>query len=436
MLRVLERGPASGPELQAHLGVSQPTLSRLVGRVRRVLPFGRARRRRYALRRPIGSLRGALPVFEVMPTGEVREAFGLQPIAPDRFVVEGPGLRATVFDDLPWFLQDLRPAGFLGRTVTRSLPPGWLPRDLRMWSAEHTLEYAARFGWNLPGAFLVGEDSVQLRGDHLDAPPDVVVASERDETYGARAASVLAHGDAGSSAAGEQPKFLATRRDATHDVPVLVKFSPRRDHPASIRTADLLVAEHLALEVLRSVGHPAAASTLVESDERMFLEVERFDRAPGGGRRSTVTLQFVDAEFVGSDLSRWSTSTAELAQLGLIDAETHRRTRFREQFGDWIANTDQHFGNLAFHLDGVKIVGLTPAYDVNPAAYVPIRGDVPEIDPAVRVARPSNRDIASEARVAAIELWRRVSTDDRVSTAFRAIARERITRLERLRVDP
>lgn len=440
LLRILEGGPQVAPDLQERLGISQPSLSRLIKRLpRRVVAFGRARLRRYGVRRPLGSLTTPLPGYEVRPDGSIVEAFVIDAIAPSGFVVEWTKGPAHIYEDLPWFLQELRPAGFLGRLVPRSLPVDWLPDDIRRWTAVHVIEYAVRYGWNLPGAFLLGETVVQRRGDYLVDPPDRVDADRRAEMYAERAAAALQAGDAGSAAAGEQPKFLATVAENGQLTPVIVKFSPPCDHPANQRIADLLVAEHLALETLREAGHNAARSRIFEAANRVFLEVERFDRTPEGGRRSIATLQYVDAAFVSETFrgangrGPSAASTGRLHAQSLIDAATHREARFREQFGEWIANPDQPFDNLAFELDGLDLERLTPAYDVNPAAYAPVRGEIPTIEPATRIALPSNADVAAEAHAAAMTFWQAVEADPRISAHFRRLADPRIARLARIK---
>ena len=105
----------------------------------------------------------------------------------------------------------------------------------------------------------------------------------------------------GSSAGGEQPKFCCVTQGRS----VIVKFSSGGDSLVDQRTRDLLLCEHLALEVLRQAGLPAARTQLFLREGRVFLESERFDRcspwageAPGAappGRRASgpCALSFV-----------------------------------------------------------------------------------------------------------------------------------------------
>jgi hypothetical protein len=76
--------------------------------------------------------------------------------------------------------------------------------------------------------------------------------------------------------------------------------------------ADLLVAEHLALELLAAHGYAAARSAIVTGGERVFLEVERFDRVGAHGRVGYVSLRALDADF-GAAPTSWSGSLTAVA---------------------------------------------------------------------------------------------------------------------------
>ena len=72
---------------------------------------------------------------------------------------------------------------------------------------------------------------------------------------------------------------------------MIVKFSGSGGSPAVPRWSDLLVCEHLALQMLAAQpGHPAAPSRIVQHAGPTFLENERFDRHGDFGRSSVVTL--------------------------------------------------------------------------------------------------------------------------------------------------
>ena len=80
---------------------------------------------------------------------------------------------------------------------------------------------------------------------------------------------------------------------------MLVKFAQPGADEAAERWSDLLVCEHLALQVLTEAGMDAACSTLLQTDTHTFLELERFDRTPDVlGRRRFVSLLSLSSAFL------------------------------------------------------------------------------------------------------------------------------------------
>ncbi|MFO0749914.1 MAG: type II toxin-antitoxin system HipA family toxin YjjJ [Myxococcota bacterium] len=435
LTRELRRGPAAAPDLARALGVSQPTFSRLVARDggQGVLVTGRARATRYAARRRIERVGDRAPLFAIDEAGAPRRLAVLHAIEPRGFFVEAldADVAGGFFDDLPWFLHDLRPSGFLGRLVPRLHPELPVPREIGLWSGDHALMYLAAHGADAIGELVVGDDALGQALEHVRAAaPEasdlgLVPRSKRGARYARLAEAALASGLPGSSAAGEQPKFLAVREPG---VAVLVKFSPALDGgDVATRTADLLVAEHLAHEVVRAAGHDAATSELALGGGRLFLEVERFDRvalADGGfGRRGVLSFAAADSEHVGH-LESWVDTARALIAGRLVDAAIEPAVRWRAAFGRLIANSDMHHGNAAFLARGTRLLGLAPVYDMLPMAYAPRGGNV--LTPAFAVRAPSGADLDvwPSARAAAEALWRKVAEHRLVSEGFRAIARD------------
>lgn len=428
-------GTATAKELCAELGVSQPTFSRyakIVGN--ELLALGRSRSRRYAWRRDIAGVPSPIPVFSIAAPGqETTKIADLFPIQPDGFWVQRyDGESSGPYDDLPYFLHDLRPAGFLGRLIPRQHPELGFPPDVRLWSADHTLRYLTTFGYNHVGALIVGEAALQQYLRFAIEPPDAILRAERSFAYPQAATGTLALGPAGSSAAGEQPKFLATRRDDAGCVPVLVKFSPPRDNAANRRVADLLIAEHLALLTLRELGYPAARTELLESDDRVFLEVERFDRIGPQHRRGTISLEALDAEFVGSVLPDWTSMVRALAADGVVPQHAVLATSRLQYFGELIANSDMHRGNLSFTTDGTTVTGLAPAYDMTPMAYAPRAGELVPVPFSPPAPGPQHSPFAEDVLKAAARFWERVSEHPGVATAFQDTARDHAARVRKL----
>lgn len=437
-LRALRRA-LSNPEgtpasaLCAALRISQPTLSRLLRRAgAEVLTFGRARSTRYALRRQIEGVQSPLPIYEV-GANSARHIADLHGVAPEGYYLESrvDDVESRCYPDLPWFLHDLRPAGFLGRQLPVRHPELALPADVRLWSGDHALRFLSRHGWDGVGALIVGSEAcARFLAERL-SPPAGVSLKHRAQVYEQRAEVALIVGPAGSSAGGEQPKFLANRDDGDRLVPVLVKFSPPGDDPVSRRRAELLIAEHHALRTLADFGRSAASSELIFGPHRVFLELERFDRVSSGGRIGLVSLFAVDAEFVGR-LGAWSETSQALWRDGLISEADHRGVRWLERFGQLIANDDMHPANLSFRLSGTRIVGLAPAYDMLPMAYFPASGELRRPPFSPPLPSPDDADIAAEVVTAAMQFWGRVAGDGRVGDDFRAIAETNLGRVGEL----
>jgi hypothetical protein len=416
-------GPATGADAAKQLGVSQPVFSRLVGSLRdQVLVIGRARATRYAVRRSIDTIGGRVTVYEIDDSGSSRRAAALHCVSPDAFYVESlcEDMSSELFSDLPYFLDGMRPAGFLGRGIKALHPELDLPGDVRLWSADHTLKYLARYGWNMPGSFVVGDEAFALFLNNAQAPPDAVEAKQRRRRYPQMADQALA-GSVGSSAGGEHPKFLASRLPGP--VSVLVKFSPPMENEVARRIADLLVCELIAHRVMAEHGQMAPPSETLLAANRLFLEVERFDRVGPGGRRGVISLLALDAQFVGR-MKSWSDSAAELARMRIIDADALEATRWRELFGALIGNTDMHPANLSFLASGARVLGIAPCYDMLPMLYSPQHGHVmaPEFRPPAPLPDHSGHwDAVSRA---AADFWEEAGSHALISDDFRAIACE------------
>lgn len=424
LLTVLaRRGPCSAVELTRELEISQPTLSRLLATVAdRVLFLGRTRNRRYALARDIPAVRQPVAVFEVRRAGEPILRIGELHAAGDRAFAFESGGKLQFFDDLPWFLNNARPSGFLGRLVPRRHPELGLPADIRFWSGDHVVQFASRYGWDLPGAFIIGDDACALFISESAVPSNLIDANDRAVRYPAVVSDLLSFGTAGSSAAGEQPKFLATIRDGETMKPVLVKYSSPIDNAAGRRIADLLIAEQVALETLGAAGFAVPQCSLSSFGQRVFLEIVRFDRLGQLNRVGLVSLDVLDAEFAGTDMISWSASAGVLASRGVIPATALPRIRWLETFGRFIANTDMHLGNLSFLMDRTRVIDLAPVYDMLPMHYYPIGDETPVREFKPHLPRPEMSDVARPALNAAIEYWSRLASDLRISDGFRNIA--------------
>ena len=426
-LQALRRNASvlTSADLQRLLGVSQPTVSRALApliRSGQVQKVGAARSQRYVLARQVPGVGSTVPVMCVDTQGRPAPFARMVALAGGAFWVDEAAGVSARHDGLPWFLNDMRPQGFMGRTFAHAHPELQLGHDPRHWSDDDVLRAMALYGDDLPGNLIVGEAAF-ARFHTLPARASQA-ASAAD--YPRLAEQAMQGTHPGSSAGGEQPKFCTT----TAGRPVIVKFSPAGDAPADQRTRDLLVCEHLALHTLAQAGLPAARTQLFMGAGRVFLESERFDRTPvthpgaQAGRIGMVSLQVYNAEYVG-DIDNWAATAQRMAERQLLRPTDARTLRLLEAYGQLIANTDRHYGNISLVLDGDDWA-LSPTYDMLPMLYAPVGGELVARDFTQRALQPSAATLSewAQAQALAHRFWQAVAQDARVSAPFRAIAQE------------
>ena len=426
ILQVLRQrgGVASSNDLQAALNTSQPSMSRALvplvqsGQVQKV---GAARSRRYVLPRHVERVGREVPIMRVDAAGRA------SPIARmvlleggDVWVDEADGVSQR-HSGLPWFLYDMRPQGFMGRTFAQSHPELQLGSDPSRWTDDDMLRALVLYGDDLPGNLIVGEAAFQRF--HSLAERASQAASFED--YPQLAECAMQGSAGGSSAGGEQPKFCTV----TAGRAVLVKFSPPGDSLPSQRLRDLLVCEHLAIQTLDTAGIPAAKTQIFMNAGRVFLESERFDRTATGqtiGRIGMVSLSVYDAEYVGQE-ENWAATADRMATRGLLSAKDAAHLKFLEAYGRLIANTDRHYGNISLLLHGSKNGGdwaLSPTYDMLPMWYAPVGGELVARDFSARPLQPTAATLPEwpRAKALAVLFWQTAAKDPRISIEFRAIA--------------
>jgi hypothetical protein len=210
LLTALRRhnGHASSPELQAQLGVSQPTVSRLLAPLLasgQVVKVGAARAQRYLLPRDVPGVGRQVLIHQVQPDGEL-QCFGtLHPLVGGGFWMEEIDKahgQSAFHPSLPWFLMDTRPQGFLGRAFAQAHAELALPPYLAHWTDDHILLALVRAGEDLPGNLLFGSASLDR---YLALPPSRSCAptvSDPAQDYPRLALQALGSAAPGSSAGG------------------------------------------------------------------------------------------------------------------------------------------------------------------------------------------------------------------------------------------
>jgi hypothetical protein len=402
----LDRARAS--ELALQLGVSQPTVSRLLTAAgTRVCRMGAGRAARYALTRSLFTLGTRLPLHRVDAEGIVHRHGVLHLLARGHHWLELETGTGAYFEGLPPFAADMSPQGYLGRSFTTRYPElVELPQRITDWNDDHRLLALALRGEDCTGDLILGEESVNRFLAHPSP-------SAQRSDYPELARSSMS-GQAGSSAGGEQPKF-ATSSEGRH---VLVKFSGADEGAASRRWSDLLVCESLALAAVHAAGIPAATAHTLFIDGRRFLEVERFDRVGRLGRRPLLSLGAIDDEYFGHR-DNWTKAAQRLLAAGRIDAEDARGIRWLDVFGQLIGNTDRHFGNISFFVEDSGRFRLAPAYDMLPMVFAPVGADVIErpFEPAPPTA--DTLDVWADAARHALSYWSQLIQSTELSIEFR-----------------
>lgn len=424
--RLLSHGVRTAHEITSAMAISQPTLSRLVRSAPELFTNFRIsgeRTPKYGLLRALPSaLNARQSVYQVLGDGAI------EPFAQMEFLSGGATLelsdrRNRLYDGLPPYMNFASPSGFLGRQVARSAALGMLfPANLRDWSEEHRIAFLFARGFNLPGNLIYGDASLQREMEFRQLAP--VTSDQKLEAFEGMA-NQLKDASYGSSAGGEQPKFLSFTQDTGH---VIVKFAKQGS-----RMADLLVLEHLALASLDVALVPAAQTELLTSENYVFLEVRRFDRIGAFGRVGMLSAGAIDDEWFGRR-DTWSEFAVRCEQAKLLSAEEASRIHVMAAFSELIGNGDRHFENISLLADERgRFSRVAPAYDILPMRYATVGGgvdpDLLPITPRVGTigARPAVWDRAFRA---AEVFWARVIRNESpvpIPVAFRELAKANLT---------
>lgn len=435
LLTILADGASSSSVLAEALGISQPTLSRLINpliQAERVLKIGATRGARYALRREIRGAGSAWPLFRIDRTGASHAVGTLYALAAGQFyfsTLANEDFRPSELSTgLPYFLQDQRPGGFLGRGVPRRYPELSLPQRTTDWTDDHYLLYLTRHGSDPLSDLVLGEAALT---EYLSSIARRQPIRNRAVEFPKLLRVAIEGGLPGSSAHGEHPKFAALVGDNSGIRHVLVKFSPPLTSPIGQRWSDLLLAEHIAHVVLASDGIAACRSQIHRFDDHTHLVIDRFDRSGSDGRSGVTSLFAIDLNHYGQ-LDNWIAAATRLFNDRMIDAATLERVRLLATFGALIGNTDRHFGNLAFFDSYDGTFALTPAYDMLPMLFAPEHNQI--IARTFVPAHPTADTMACyrRARRLAEQYWRTVAGDTRISADFRRIGTECLAALEAL----
>jgi len=405
--RALAAGPRTATQLTGALEISQPTLSRAIQALSQTVSSFRLAGKRaplYAALRqlPMG-LNPRQSIYRFLGEGQIRPFANIEFLAGGA-TLERAGNASTLYEGLPPYMAFAAPSGFLGRQLAHEAASSHLfPASLKDWNDEHRVAYLFTQGLNLPGNLVFGDIPLQKEMELRAAAP--IPAAGKLAHY-VEMASALKAAAYGSSAGGEQPKFLSLTQDTGH---VIVKFAKLRS-----RMAKLLPLEHLALRALGEVGVPAASTQLLAAGDYVFLEVVRSDRVGLTGRIGMLSAGSVDDEFFGMRDS-WPEFAARCEQAKFLSAGDARHITTMAAFSELIGNTDRHFENISLLIDeDGEYKGIAPAYDILPMRYASIGGgmdpDLTPIEPKIGTVGPVP-EIWERAAQAAERFWLSVQTE-------------------------
>jgi hypothetical protein len=420
VLQFLQRGSANSKQIQLATGLSQAVVSRRLKKLSsQIITADKHRPPVYSLTRNAFGAGNRMPIVMVDLQGKNRLVGYLRPIEAKGFYLESNsqtplsliGGEDGYYPDLPYFLDDLRPQGFLGRQLAQQMAElsADFPNNLQYWTSNHIGRFLLSNGDDLPGNIKLGEQA-SLR---LARKPKEI--SRRD--YEVVADDVVRGENIGSSAGGEQPKFTVFNHELQRHV--LVKFSPKGHNEIAQRWRDILVSEHYALQTLNNFGIQAAKTKIIETENRLFLESIRFDRQGLFGRSSMLSLQAIDMTFVGS-LENWNTTMQALYKQKLCSSEDVETTKLVSAFGLLINNTDMHHGNISMSIkqNGFK---LLPIYDMCCMGFAPKVAEVLPFKFSPISINEFELFDSQQSILKKMELhfWQNLSRDERISVEFR-----------------
>lgn len=412
-------------ELIQGLNVSQPTLSRLLNAMgHEIVVMGKGRATCYGLPRKVHGKESRFPVYTIDSRGDAHLHGHLTAIQGGQYWWEDNRAQGEVFNQIPWFLHDLRLNGYGGRLFAyRQAEKLNLPRKLTDWNDDDTLFASSIHGDNRIGNIIVGEESLARYLSQSRSVPEPLEKDSRAWVYPQLAQKTLAGELASTQIGGEQPKFSVSVNDHSTPCHMLVKFSPASDSEESRRYADLLICEHLALEAIGVAGKNAVRSRLIIAGKQVFLCLKRFDRRGILGRLPAISLRALHAR-IQAPCDNWIDASLRLEKHRLVSSESAKKLRWLSLFSDFIGNTNQHFGNVSLipHKNDHYI--FAPFYGTRPTLYEPISGEISQrifTPPTIRNEVAAERETALEA---AIFFWKSAAIDKRISPEFRQICYE------------
>ncbi|KAI1696517.1 toxin YjjJ [Ditylenchus destructor] len=231
----------------------------------------------------------SLPIFEIDPTGNLRDVARLDLVHPEGSAMRyldafawpmDISMRDGWFEGLPYPMQDMRPQGFLGRNLAKYYAPVLqVGNDPTAWSDDDALHVMTLLGDDTPGNLLVGEPACRRwldRRRRITAQgPEAVPDDALDSAFPAKASLVMMDGLPDSSAGGNSPQVHGSP-------PAVRRHAPARDREVlrlgrRARNAPLGRPPHL-----RAPGRPHPERASRHPRRRLTHPPARRPHLPGG----------------------------------------------------------------------------------------------------------------------------------------------------------
>ena len=119
----------------------------------------------------------------------------------------------------------------------------------------------------------------------------------------------------------------------------------------------------------------------------------------------------------------WLEAAGALETARRISPSDADALRWQWLFGRLIGNTDMHFGNVSFTWDPANALRLSPAYDMLPMRWAPVREELSSATLEPFVARPEWARLFSSARDAARSFWSLAAARRELHASMRTVAR-------------
>ena len=421
----------SAAQLSDFLNISLSTVSRqlnqlIAGGV--VVRFGKGKNTRFIYLREVPDVDQPVIVREINEQAKISVVRKLWITHQGSLMETGNELQH--YNGLPWYFLDLKPSGFIGRSIAEYASHRInTPIKLENWSHDDLLRYLVNFHNETPSHFEFFAN-YKPRLLRYNAKPQRKILKDYDNYVDTLDQTI----DIDSSAGGEQPKFNYRLHDSDNNSikSYLVKFSPKLGvgNPIAERVKDLLVCEHVALAVLAEYNGHAVSTTLQRSDDRLYLEIIRFDRVPVHymeGQVGVVSLDAVINQYIGSQPLNWVEASIGLKEKGILSESDAHLLQTWFAYSCFIGNNDTYNENVCLFLKELKTNGLTPAFDISPMIYMPTMGDIPS--PEIRIKKPNNIDGECWAlgRKLGLNFWSQVVKNKTLSDDFVGIAKQWIS---------